>query len=201
MSISWFVCLSLIAYFYVKAYFAVRNWQQTRVCPVNVLFQGKLENKFAYTTFWLTVFFAVSGFPRVIVSLFRRVSPSFRQVSTIRWAETILQLNSLFNPLLYWYRTRRLRKHTLEMLRCRKTTTTQSKSHTRQCCASVTSLDVKKFQSEQKRILRSKSLEAVMCSDTFGQRLSKVVKETPTSYLGKDEKFKQQRNQLCNSSH
>ena len=52
LSISWFVCLSLIAYFYVKAYFAVRKWQQTRICPVNVLFQGKLENKFACTTFW-----------------------------------------------------------------------------------------------------------------------------------------------------
>ena len=83
------------------------------------------------------------------------------------------------------------------MLRCRKTTTTQSKSHTKQPCSSVTSLDVKKFQSEQKRprILRSKSLEAVMCSVTFGQRLSKVVKETPTS-VARDEKFTQQRNQL-----
>ena len=178
LSIFWFLCLSLIAYFYVKAYLAVRKWNRTRICPVNVLVKGKLENKFAYTTFWLTVFFAVSGFPTVTVYLFRETWPFFRQ----GWAETILQLNSLFNPLLYWYRTRRLRKQALEMLRCR---------------CSVKSLDVEKFQSEQRRprILRSKSLEAVMCSDTFGQRSSKSVKETPTS-VARDEKLTQQRDQL-----
>ena len=103
LSIFWFLCLSLIAYFYVKAYLAVRKWNRTRICPVNVLVKGKLENKFVYTTFWLTVFFAASGFPSVVVYIFREASPFFRQVSTIRWTETILQLNSLFNPLLYWY--------------------------------------------------------------------------------------------------
>ena len=197
LSIFWFLCLSLIAYFYVKAYLAVRKWNRTRICPVNVLVKGKLENKFPYTTFWLTVFFAASGFPTVVVYLFRETTPFFRQVSTLRWAETILQLNSLFNPLLYWYRTKRLRKHTLDMLRCRKTATKQSTSPTRQCCASVTSLDVEKFQSEQKR---PRIFEAVMCSDTFGQRLSKAVKETPTS-VAKDEKFTQQRNQLIATVH
>ena len=202
LSIFWFLCLSLIAYFYVKAYLAVRKWNRSRIFPVNVLVKGKLENKFTYTTFWLTVFFAASGFPTVVVYLFRETTPFFRQVFNLRWAETIIQLNSLFNPLLYRYRTRRLRKHTLDMLRCRKRTTTQSKSHNRQCCASVTSLDVEKFQSAQKRprILTSKSLEAVMCSDTFGQRSSKVVKETPTS-VARDEKFKQQRNQLIATVH
>ena len=61
---------------------------------------------------------------------------------------------------------------------------------------SRTSLYVKKFQSEQKRprILSSKSLEAVMCSDTFGQSSSKAVKETPTSEA-REEKFTQKRNQ------
>ena len=51
LSIFWFVCLSLIAYFYVKAYLAMRKWNLTRLCPVNVLVKGKLklENKFAYT--------------------------------------------------------------------------------------------------------------------------------------------------------
>ena len=182
LSIFWFLFLSLIAYFYVKAYLAVREWDRTRIRLVNVVVKGKLENKFAYTTFWLTVFFAASGFPTVVVYLFRETSPFFRQVSTLGWAETILQLNSLFNPLLYWYRTRRLRKHTLDMLRCR---------------CFVTSLDVQKFQSEQKRprILRSNFLEAVMCSDTSGERSSKTVKETPNS-VASDRKFTQQHNQL-----
>ena len=65
------------------------------------------------------------------------------------------------------------------------------------CRCFVTSLDVQKFQSEQKcpRILRSNSLEAVMCSDTSGQRSSKTVKETPNS-VASDRKFTQQHNQL-----
>ena len=201
LSIFWFLCLSLIAYFYVKAYLAVRKWNRTRIFPVNVVVKGKLENKFAYTTLWLTVFFAASGFPTVVVYLFRETTPFFRQVFNLRWAETIIQLNSLFNPLLYRYRTRRLRKHTLDMLRCRKRTTTQSKSHNRQCCASVTSLDVEKFQSEQKRprILRTKSLGAGICSDTFGQKWSKAVNKrrmSAPSWLTSKEIFTQKRNQL-----
>ena len=36
-SIFLFFCLSVIAYFYVKAYLAVRNWNRTRTRPVNVL--------------------------------------------------------------------------------------------------------------------------------------------------------------------
>ena len=47
-----FVCISLIAYFYVKAYLAVRNWNRTRIRPVNVLAKGKFESKVAHTTFW-----------------------------------------------------------------------------------------------------------------------------------------------------
>ena len=201
LSIFWFLCLSLLAYFYVKAYLAVRKWSRTRIRPVNVLIKGKLENKFAYTTFWLTVFVVVSGFPSVVVQVFRGASPFFRQVSTLRWAETILQFNSLFNPLLYWYRTRCLRKHTLELLRCRKRTTERTARNVRQRRYSVAELDVGKIQSEQKRprFLRSKSLGAGLCSDTFGQRLGKVVKERPISApsrIGSDEIFAQQRNRL-----
>ena len=201
LSIFWFLFLSLIAYFYVKAYLAVWKWNRTRICPVNVLVKGKLENKFVYTTFWLTVFFAASGFPTVVVYLFRETSPFFRQVSTLRWAETILQLNSLFNPLLYWYRTRRLRKHTLDMLRCRKTTRERKASHTRRRRFSVASVDVEKFQSGQMRprILRTKSLGAGICSDTFGQKWSKAVNKrrmSAPSWLASDEVFTQKRNQL-----
>ena len=135
--------------------------------------------------FWLTVFFAVSGFPIVVAYLFRGVSPFFRQVSTIRWAETILQLNSLFNPLLYWYRTSRFRKTTLELLRCRKRPTARTSIHCRQRRYSVALLDVEKFQSEQlqkrPRFLRSKSLGVEMCSDIFRPRSSKAVRERSVS--------------------
>ena len=87
------------------------------------------------------------------------------------------------------------------MLRCRKRTTERNASHIRQRRYSVASLDVEIFKNEPKRpqILRSKSLGAGICSDTFGQRLSKEIKERPTSApsrVGSDGIFTQQHNQL-----
>ena len=79
LSIFWFFCLSLIAYFYVKAYLAWQNWNRTRIRSVDqfVLVKEKLEKKAAYTTFWLTVVFAVSSFPTLVVYLFWGVLPFF----------------------------------------------------------------------------------------------------------------------------
>ena len=174
-----FVCLSLIAYFYVKSYLAVRNWNRARILPVNALVKGKLESKIAYTTFWLTVFVVVSTLPVSFVHLFQDAMPFFRRISTIRWAETILQLNSLFNPLLYWYGNRRLRKATLELLRCRNRPAARTARRVRQRRYSVASLDVEELQSKKRdaQLLRSESLGAVMCLDTFQQRRIKAVKE------------------------
>ena len=203
--IFWFVCLSLIAYFYIKVYLTVRKWNRTRLRPVNARVKGKLESKFAYTTFLLAVFFAVSGLPSLVVYLLRRVLPFFRQVSTIRWVETLFQLNSLFNPLLYWYKNRRLRTATLELLRCRhRTPARRSGGHIRQRRCSVASLVVENLQREQRgpRLLRSKDLGAVMCLDSFQQSQNEAVMERPApSRIAIDEISTQQGNQLIVTAH
>ena len=182
-SIFLFACISLIAYFYVKAYLAIRNWNRTRIRPVNVLLKEKFESKVAHTTFWLTVFVGVSTLPVSFVYLFQGAFPFFRQISTIRWAETILQLNSLFHPLLYWYRNRRLREATLELLCCRNRPAVRTARHFRQRRNSVASLDIEKLQNKQRgaRLLRSESVGAMMCLDTFRQRRNEAVKERPLS--------------------
>ena len=188
--IFWFVCLSLIAYFYVKVYLTVRTWNRTRLRPANARVKGKLESKFAYTTFWLAVFFAVSGLPSLLVYIFRGVLPVFRQVSTIRWVETIFQLNSLFNPLLYWYKNRRSRKATLELLRYKYRTPGRTARSIRQRRCSVASLDAEK-------LLRSNYLGVEMCLDTFQQsRIEAVVERPAPSRVASDEIFTQQGNQL-----
>ena len=90
-----------------------------------------------------------------------------------RSAETMFQLNSLVNPLLYCYRNRQLRKAALELLRRRKSQGIQSVVSTvrriRQHRYSVASLDVEELQIELKRprLIRSESCGAVMFSDTF----------------------------------
>ena len=202
--IFWFVCLSLIAYFYIKVYLTVRKWNRTRLRPVNARVKGKLESKFAYTTFLLAVFFAVSGLPSLVVYLLRRVLPFFRQVSTIRWVETIFQLNSLFNPLLYWYKNRRLRTATLELLRCRHRTPARRSGGHRQRRCSVASLDVENLQREQRgsRLLRSKYLGAVMCLDSFQKSQNEAVMGRPApSRVAGDEISTQQGNQPIVTAH
>ena len=182
-SIFLFVCISVMAYFYVKAYLAIGNWNRTRIRLLNVLVKGKLESKVARTTFWLTVFFAVSTLPISFVYLFQGALPFFQQISTVRWAETILQLNSLFNPLLYWYRNRRLREATLELLCFRNRSAACTVHPISQRHYTVASLDVEKLQNGQRghRLLRSESLGAMMDLHTFRKRWSESVEERPMS--------------------
>ena len=182
LTIFWFVCLSLIAFFYVKAYLAVRTRNRTQDSSVNVMVKRKFEKKFASTTFWVTVFFAVSGFPTLVVFLFRGFLPFFRQVSTIRCAETIFLLNSLFNPLLYWYGNRRLRIATLELLKCRSRP--KDRRHIRPYRCSVLSRDAENLQ--RPRVLSAESLSFMLCSDSPRRRSSKAVKETPMKAPSKE---------------
>ena len=177
LTIFWFVCLSLIAYFYVKAYLAVRTRNRTQDNSVNVMVKSKFEKKFASTAFWLTVFFAVSGLPTLVVYLFREVLPFFRQVSTIRCAETIFLLNSLFNPLLYWYGNRRLRKATWELLRCRSRPKARAVRCIRRYRCSMVSRDDENLQ--RPRVLSAESLSFMLCSDSPRRRSSNSVKERP----------------------
>jgi len=194
LSIFWVAYFLLVVFFYVKTYLVVRKWNRTRIRPVNGLVKGKIESKVANTTFWLTVFVAASGMPIQVVYLFRGVLPFFSRVSTLRWAETILQFNSLFNPLLYWYRNRRKRKAALDLLRCRKRPTGHTVRYIKTRPYSGASLDVEKLQNGQTGALfvRCKSLGAMMCSDTFLQMSSKLMKERPMSApsrIASDEKF------------
>lgn len=88
----------------------------------------------------------------------------FRQVSTLRWAEILLQINSLVNPLLYWHRNRHLRKAALKLLRCRKPTRIGQSACTeriRQRRYSAALLDVEMFSrrglKHPRRFIRSQS--------------------------------------------
>ena len=194
MSIFWVVCFLLILYFYVKAYLGVRRQNRTPIRSVTALVKAKLETKVAYTTFWVTLFFCISGIPSILFYLFRGIWPLLNEASIFRWIDAILQLNSLANPLFYFYRNRRLRKAALELLRCRKPqrriqSVVRSVGRIRRRRYSVASLDVVELQNRQKRprLIRSES-------DTV-RRSNDTVKERPMSAPSKvanDEVFTQQ---------
>ena len=116
----WVACFLLIAYFNIRVYLGVRKRKRAQFPLVSSMVQANFEGKVAYTIFWLTLFAGISGFPAVPVHLFSGSWPFLGESSIFRWAETVRQLNSLVDPLLYFYRNRRLRKAALELLRCRK---------------------------------------------------------------------------------
>ena len=108
--------------------------------------------------------------------------------------------NSLFNPLLYWYRNRRLREATLELLCCRNRPAVRSTPHIRQRRCSVASLDIEKLQNKQRgaRLLRSESVGAMMCLDTFRQGQNEALKERPLSAPTKVTSDQMFRTKECN---
>ena len=197
----WVVCFLLIINFYIKVYRELLKWNRTQDLPVNALVRAKLETKLAYTAFWLTLFAGLSGVPAVVIYLVGGFSPFLRKNSFFRWADTMFQLNSLVNPLLYFYRSRQLRKAALELLRCKKPQIMQPVARTvvriRRRRYSVASLDVEELQRGQKRSKRSKSCGPLVCSYAVRRWSIETVNERPktTSKNANDKVFKQQRNE------
>ena len=187
LSTFWVICFLFIIYCYVKVYLEVRKQNRTAISSVNVLVQRRLERKIAYTAFWITLFAGFSGVPTLVIYMFGGVWPFLHESSMFRSAETMFQLNSLVNPLLYCYRNRQLRKAALELLRRRKSQGIQSVVSTvrriRQHRYSVASLDVEELQIELKRprLIRSESCGAVMFSDTFRSVSNDQVEKRPIS--------------------
>ena len=78
---------------------------------------AKIEAKGTYSAFLLTVFLGISTVPMIGILILGNVLPFLRTSSFFRWVETVVLLNSLFNPLLYYYRDRNFRKAVWELLR------------------------------------------------------------------------------------
>ena len=101
-------------------YLGVRKRKTNEMIQVTTLVQAKLEAKVAKTTAMLSgavlVTFVLGG---VLVFL-GDVFPVSRFNSAFRVSITLLQLNSVVNPILYCYRDRRFRNAVLELLRLKK---------------------------------------------------------------------------------
>ena len=124
----WTICVNLsaaggltvIAYFYIMVYIGVRKRKTDKISQITALVQAKLESKVAMTTGLLTGALIFSFVQMIVVFALGAVSPALRSSSAIRFSETLMQLNSLANPLLYCYRDRRFRNAVLELLRIQK---------------------------------------------------------------------------------
>ena len=117
------VCLILIGYFYTVIWFVIRKrvMVQDRQ-PVNAfrLAKAKLERDVAKTTALLTAVLLFSYSPTFFGVFLGNIWPALYDSSYVLWAMTLTQLNSLMNPLLYFYKNQRFRNETLELIRMSK---------------------------------------------------------------------------------
>ena len=119
------VCLFLVAFFYRKVYLGIRNRKLNEISQIDVLMKAKLESKVAKTTGLLTAAMISSFIPTFVFTILVKVVSIFGTTAAHRFTQTLIQLNSTFNPLLYCYRDRRFRSAICEMLGRRKPETKQ----------------------------------------------------------------------------
>ena len=113
-------CLTAIGYFYIMVYLGVRKRKITEISQVTALVKAKQEIKVAKTTGLITASLIFSFVPVIVIGALPDVFPVLRTSKAFLIAETLVQLNSLVNPLIYFYRDHRYRKAVLELLRVRK---------------------------------------------------------------------------------
>ena len=119
------ILICLILYFYLMVY---RETRKSRlITQVTVLVKTKLENRVAMTCALASAAVIPSVVPIATVGLLGDLYPGFRKSSVFRSAETLLQMNSIVNPLIYFYRNSRFRSIILEILCIRKPPAAKSK--------------------------------------------------------------------------
>ena len=119
---AWCVCgavaLTLIFSFYFMVYRGIRR-QNSEISRVTSLIKAKLEAKIAKTVALLTGTLVFSFLPAAVLFSLGEVFPFFHTSTSFLW-ETLIQLNSLVNPLLYCCRDCLFRNAMLELLRIQK---------------------------------------------------------------------------------
>ncbi|CAH3113381.1 unnamed protein product, partial [Porites lobata] len=115
-AIAAFFALILIAYFYIMVYRETRKRKLTHITQITFLVKAKLENRVAITCALVSTAVILSFVPLVTVGLLGELYPVLRNHYVFRSTETLLQMNSIVNPLLYCYRNRRFRNIVLEIL-------------------------------------------------------------------------------------
>ena len=151
-------CLFLVAYFYQKVYFGIRNRKLNEISQINVLIKDKLESKVAKTTGLLTTAFISSFMPLFVLVILRNPVPVFRTNAAFQFTQVFTQMNSLFNPLLYCYRDQRFRNAIRELLGLKKLQARQSAIDTAQIFRrkfSIRSLELPDVGKRTQRLTRS----------------------------------------------
>ena len=108
--------LVLLPYLYIMVYLGVRKRKRNEISIVSDLVKAKRESKVAKTTAMLTAVVIFSFLPSGAIWFGGSSFPVLYTNLSFRTVETLAQLNSLINPILYCYRDHRFKKAVLELL-------------------------------------------------------------------------------------
>ena len=120
----WLIGFMALVYFYSMVYSKARKQSRSQISQIT----AKIQSRIAFTAFLLTAAVFIFSLPIPVVVATVQLWPILRANSVFRWSEVPLYLNSLLNPVLYFYRNRRYRKAALKLLRFRMPLQTQSVS-------------------------------------------------------------------------
>lgn len=87
---------------------------------MNQVVQAKLQTRVAKTCLLITVSLLATSILPGVINIFRFILPAFPKRFPFKVMGIVLQLNSIFNPLIYCYRDRPLRRAVLELLKAKK---------------------------------------------------------------------------------
>lgn len=150
------VYIILIVYFYILIYLGVRKRDSYSISRVHSLIKAKLATKVAKMTAILTAVVLISISPSLVVVIFGEAYPPLSRSSYFRWLMLLAHPNSVFNPVLYYYRDRRYRDAVLEMFKMRKPAAGVQRKERRITtvspnCGSITHLSNTDYQRKVKR--------------------------------------------------
>ena len=121
----WLISFMALVYFYSMVYSKARKQSRSQISQIT----AKIQSRIAFTAFLLTAAVFIFSLPIPVVIATVQFWPILRANSVYRWSEVPLYLNSLLNPVLYFYRNRRYRKAALKLLRFRMPLKNRSVGH------------------------------------------------------------------------
>ena len=187
--------VAIIGYFYISLFFSVRKRSDNKISNVYARVNARMDRTIAKATSTVTAALLVSYVPSIIVLFFGDAVPFLRTSSYFRWSQLLIQMNSLFNPIVYCFSMNRtFRNEVFEMINLNVVLELVSrpklpvKRHTRRRREPAVVLEKEnEFQEENQltyRLARSRSCDSIELADPRRQLPGAVDSPPPATTEG-----------------
>ena len=187
--------VAIIGYFYISLYLSVRKLNDNKISNVSARVNARMDRTIAKATSTVTAALLVSYVPSIIVLFFGDAVPFLRTSSYFRWSQLLIQMNSLFNPIVYCFSMNRtFRNEVFEMINLKVVIELVSrpklsvKRHTRRRREPAVVLEEEnEFQGENQlpyRLARSRSCDSIELADPRRQLPGAVDSPPPATTEG-----------------